>query len=135
MNWWQEKNDTLKLTSPPKSFMRLVREFIEKAELAHFGGAELEDRTPVTNIDDIIFAPTAGVLANFPKLEQDVRAIAEEMSELKDAVLRVGRVLEALAQHDPKSAMTTDDIAAAAGAVNPAPDVQDGQFGSPVKVE
>ena len=63
------------------------------------------------------------------------RAIAEEMSELKDAVLHVGRVLEALAQHYPKSALTTDAIAAAAGAVNPAPDVQDGQFGSPVRVE
>ena len=111
------------------------------------------------------------MLANFPKLEQDVRAIAEDMSELKDALLHVGRVLEALAQHDPNSVMTTDvtfcfvlfalqlsvclwwhdycrddfptlkfgvttdDIAAAAGAVNPAPDVQDGQFGSPMKVE
>ena len=111
--------------------MRLVRDFIETSKLAHFGGAELEDGTPVSNIDDIIFAPTAGVPANFPKLEQDVRAIAEDLAGVKDAVLRVGRVLEALAQHDPNSAMTTDDISAAAGAVNPVPPVQDGQFGSP----
>ena len=98
--------------------MRLVRDFFEKAELAHFGGAELEDGTPVTNIDEIIFAPIAGVPADFPKLEQDVKSIAEEMTELKEAVLRVGKIVEALAQHDPNTAMTMDDIAAAAGDVN-----------------
>ena len=135
MNWYQNKNTALVLTSPPKTFMRLVREFFENEKLATFGGAELEDGTVVTNIDDINFEPIAGVPADFPKLEREINGIAADLSEVKEAVLRVGKVVEALAQHDPTTAMTTDEVAAAAGDVEPAPDVQDGQFGSPVKVE
>ena len=135
MNWYQNKNTALVLTSPPKTFMRLVREFFENEKLATFGGAELEDGTVVTNIDDIKFEPIAGVPADFPKLEKEINGIAADLSEVKEAVIRVGKVVEALAQHDPTTAMTTDEVAAAAGGVDPAPDVQDGQFGSPVKVE
>ena len=135
VNWYQNKNTALVLTSPPKTFMRLVREFFENEKLATFRGAELEDGTVVTNIDDINFEPIAGVPADFPKLEREINGIAADLSEVKEAVLRVGKVVEALAQHDPTTAMTTDEVAAAAGDVEPAPDVQDGQFGSPVKVE
>ena len=133
--WYQDKNAALNLTSPPKRFMRLVQDFIEKEDLATFEGAELEDGAPVNNINEIIFAPIAGLPADFPKLEKDVKSIAEEMAEIKDAVLRVGKVVEALAQHDPTTPMTEVEIAAAAGEVDPVPDVQDGQFGSPVKTE
>ena len=99
--WYQDKNAALNLTSPPKRFMRLVQDFIEKEDLATFEGAELEDGAPVNNINEIIFAPIAGLPADFPKLEKDVKSIAEEMAEIKDAVLRVGKVAEALVQHDP----------------------------------
>ena len=115
--------------------MRLVREFIENENLATFGGVELEDGTVVNNIDDINFEPIAGVPADFPRLEKEINGIATDLSEVKEAVLRVGKVVEALAQHDPTTAMTMDEVAAAAGDVNPAPDVQEEQFGSPVKVE
>ena len=135
VNWWQDKNAALVLTSPPKTFMRLVRNFFENENLATFGGAELEDGTVVNNIDDINFEPIAGVPADFPRLEREMNGIAADLSEVKEAVLRVGKVVEALAQHDPSTAMTMDDIAAAAGDVDPDPDVQEGQFGSPVKVQ
>ena len=115
--------------------MHLVQDFIEKEDLATFEGAELEDGAPVNNINEIIFTPIAGLPADFPKLEKDVKSIAEEMAEIKDAVLHVGKVVEALAQHDPKTPMTEVEIAAAAGEVDPVPDVQEGQFGSPVKSE
>jgi hypothetical protein len=112
--------------------MRLVRDFFEKEDLATFGGVELEDGAPVNNIDEIIFAPIAGVPADFPKLEKDVKSIAEGLAEIKEAVLRCGKIVEALAQHDPSTAMTMEDIAAAAGDVDPVPDVQEGQFGPPL---
>ena len=115
--------------------MRLVREFIEKEGLATFGGVELEDGAAVVNIDEIIFEPIAGVPADLPKLERDVKSISNELGEVKEAVLRCGKILEAFAQHNPNTAMTTEDIAAAAADVDPVPDVQEGQFGSPVKSE
>ena len=135
VNWWQDKNAALVLTSPPKTFMRLVREFFENENLATFRGAELEDGTVVNNIDDINFEPIAGVPADFPRLEKEINGIATDLLEVKEAVLRVGKVVEALAQHDPTTAMTMDEVAAAAGDVDPAPDVQEGQFGSGVEVK
>ena len=135
VNWWQNKDAALNLTCPPKTFIRLVREFIEKEGLATFGGVELEDGAAVVNIDEIIFEPIAGVPADFPKLERDLKSISNELGEVKEAVLRCGAILEAFVQHDPKTPMTEVEIAAAAGEVDPVPDVQDGQFGSPVKSE
>ena len=67
VNWWQEQNDTLKLTLLPKTFMQLVCEFIEKSGLVHFGGAELEDRTPVTNIHNIFFCTNCWCAGQLPQ--------------------------------------------------------------------
>ena len=135
VNWWQDKSAALNLTCPPKTFMCLVREFIEKEGLATFRGVELEDGAAVVNIDEIIFEPIAGVPADFLKLERDVKSISNELGEVKEAVLCCGKILEAFAQHDPRTAMTTEDITAAAADVDPVPDVQEGQFGSLAKSE
>ena len=81
----ERKTKMTSVTSPPKRFMRLVQDFIEKEDLATFGGVELEDGAPMANvnIDEIIFAQIAGVPADFPKLEKDVKSIAEGMAEIR----------------------------------------------------
>jgi hypothetical protein len=99
------------------------------------GGVELKDGAPVNNINEIIFAPIAGVPADFLKLEKDVKSIAEELAEIKEAALCCGEIAKALAQHDPSMAMTTEGTAAAAGDVDPVPDVQEGPFSSLVKAK